>query len=219
MFKPIIFQVGAIIAVGVIIGAGDAYVFRPIKVSREVEKIPTPPAPDQPAPTQPATTQPATTQTATTQTSTTQADPSKSSVQPTPATSAPAPVDSTYRPTPQGELPAGHITLDQAKAWHDQQAATFVDSRKRESFIAAHIPGAYRIELHDFSQGDPQILAVIPRDGIVIVYCTGGNCDESEKVAQMLDGSGYKKVYVLHDGIPGWQAMGWPVETGPGIQE
>ena len=60
------------------------------------------------------------------------------------------------------------------------------------------------------------MLAAIPRDATLVVYCNGGNCDESEQVAKLINGSGYQKVYVMHDGIPGWQAMGYPSEEGEG---
>ena len=45
---------------------------------------------------------------------------------------------------------------------------------------------------------------MIPRSSVLVVYCSGGDCDESEAVARMLTGSGYKSTYVMHDGIPGW---------------
>ena len=125
-----------------------------------------------------------------------------------------APVGTTpIKPTPKGELPAGQITIDEARNLYDQQA-TFVDARKIDPYKLGHVKGAWRIELADFSAGDPPILAMFARDSVIVVYCSGGHCDESEAVARMLTGSGYRKVYVMHDGIPVWTDLGHPVVKG-----
>ncbi len=135
----------------------------------------------------------------------------------TPAASTLKPGDPGWLPTEKAALPKGQITLDEAKKLYDT-AASFVDARRKEDYEQGHIKGAMRINLKSFENGDPPLLAMIPRDAIVVVYCSGGNCDESEHVADFMANSGYKKVYVIHDGYPGWKAMGWPVETGEGIQ-
>lgn len=123
-----------------------------------------------------------------------------------------------FTPTPKDKLPKGQVTLDEARAAYDQGLADgmtfFVDSRKKEEFVAGHILGALRIDSKSFESGDPPELSLIPRDAIVIVYCNGGQCDESENVAKWITSSGYKRVYVLHDGFPGWKALGHPVGVG-----
>ena len=131
---------------------------------------------------------------------------------PPPAATAPAFVFAT-----EADLKSkpGQITVAQAKALFDQQAF-FIDARKAEHYTLAHIKGAYRMAEADFQFGNPPMLAAIPRDATLVVYCSGGNCDESEQVAKLIGFSGYKRVYVLHDGLPGWQAMNYPIETGEG---
>lgn len=192
--KSIVLQTGGIIFVGLAIGVADAFVLRPLEVERKDPGVPVvTPGPS--------------------------AQPKAPMPKPdAPQAVAPSPAGTTnFSPTAQDAMPKGHITLTLAKQLFDAQSAIFVDARKMELFEAAHIAGAFKIELHDFQQGDPQILMMIPRDSQVVIYCTGGNCDESEKVAQMMQGSGYAKCFVLHDGLPGWQAMGWPTEQGRGM--
>lgn len=133
----------------------------------------------------------------------------------TPSTAKPG--EPGWHPTPKSALPAGQITIDEAKAFFDQGAA-FVDTRKSDEYQAGHIKDAFRISLSNFKTGDPALLGMIPRDSVVICYCNGGQCDESEAVARMFSNSGYTKVYVLHDGFPGWKAMNLPINTGPGIE-
>ncbi len=221
-------QIGIILLVGSAIGAADALILRPIQFGRAAPppidlparaagnatspgttpktgtETPATPAPAAPAPVVPAPATPA------------PATPAPAAAQPTaPASPAAAPA-ADFKPTPKDKLPTGHITLDDAKALFDA-GASFIDSRRKELYEQSRVPGALRVELSDFSKGDPQALMLVPRDAFVVVYCNGGNCDESEKVAQMLNNSGYTKVYVLHDGLPGWVNMGWSTESGPGL--
>lgn len=134
-----------------------------------------------------------------------------------PATS-PAPATGAFVQTPKDQLPKGQVTIDEAKAAYDQgltdNMTFFIDSRKVEDFTAGHVLNAMRMDTKSFETGDPLELSLIPREAIVIVYCNGGHCDESENVAKRIQGSGYKKVYVMHDGLPGWKALGHPIGTG-----
>lgn len=219
-------QVGAIVAIGAAIGVADAFVFRPISLTRETPpELPqglggATPRPDNtnpavsPAPAIPTPT-PTPTPTPPTPATTTSDVPA---VAPGPAAGAPAAAGGGFPFTAKDKMPAGHITVDEAKGLYDQ-GATFIDTRKSDVYQAGHVANAFRIELASFSGGDPPMLAMIPRDAFIVAYCTGGHCDESEAVARMLDGSGYKKVYVMHDGFPGWQAKGFPVETGKGMDQ
>lgn len=212
----IILQVFVILLLGTLIGAADAFYFRPIKMGREAPPpLDLAPASKHSAPvatTPPQSTPPETKPTETKPAPTPPQQPASTNAS-TPTSAAP----SGFTPTPKSSLPPGHITLDEAKSLFDAQA-TFIDSRNVAEYEKSHIQGAFRLELHDFlATPNPPILAMIPREGNVVVYCKGGNCDESEKVAEMLSNSGYTRVYVLHDGLPGWLAMNWPHESGAGV--
>lgn len=184
--KSVFGQVVVLCALGGAIGVADAFVFRPV----ELHRAPPPPL-ETPKPSGDKPTQP---------------------IPPVPT--PPAPAGATpIKLTPKDQLPPGHVTIEDAKAQFDA-GATFIDTRKIEPYKLGHVRGAFRIELADFSSGNPPILAMIARDSIVIVYCSGGHCDESEAVARMMTGSGYKRVYVMHDGIPAWTHLGHPVVTG-----
>ncbi len=184
--KSMLGQAVAIIAIGAAIGTADAFAFRPISLTREAPP-PLNANPDQKTP--------------------------KQSPPVMPPPTVPAPI--AFKETSKTELAnkPGQITVTEARALFDQQA-TFIDARKLDPYKLGHVKGAWRLELSDFDAGDPQFLALIPRSSVLVVYCSGGHCDESEAVARMLTGSGYKSTYVMHDGIPGWTALGHPVTTG-----
>lgn len=118
-------------------------------------------------------------------------------------------------PTPAGELPKGHITIEQAAALYDQQAF-FVDARRKEVYVEGHVANAFRADMASFKDSTPGWVSALPKDMLLVVYCNGGDCDESEHVAQLLNASGFSAVYIMHDGYPGWKAAGLPVETGEG---
>jgi rhodanese-related sulfurtransferase len=46
----------------------------------------------------------------------------------------------------------------------------------------------------------------------ILVYCNGERCWKSYKSAIRLVRAGYKKVYWLREGFPGWYEKGYPVE-------
>ena len=184
-------------------------IIKPVKTDREAPpELPPIPAGGTQAtntrPAQPSSTQPAPVQ-----------SPTPEIASPTIPAASSTPATAPFKFSTKEDLKEkkGHITVEEAKGLFDA-SAIFIDSRKPEPFAAGHVKDAYRLELADFRDGDPALLGLIPRDSYVVVYCSGGHCDESEAVAQMMDASGYKKVYVMHDGFPGWQAAGHPVATG-----
>lgn len=233
--RGIIIQAAALIALGGSIGVADAYL-RPVKLERAKDEFTLPVAPTpvkstdgssqpaqtqsvhtqpvqpqpvqpQPVPTQPAQTQPVQTQ---------PANPAPAVPQPPSGDATTAP--GAFVPTPKAELPKGQITLEEAKAAFDTGNVNIVDARTREKFAEGHLPGAVRLELKDFMDSVPAKLGLLDRAKMVIVYCGGGHCDESERVAEQLEGSGCKPIFIIHDGFPGWKAMGYPVEVGEDIE-
>ena len=85
-----------------------------------------------------------------------------------------------------------------------------VDTRKPESFQAAHIPGA--INLHH-AKITAETTATWSKDPTYVVYCAGIHCNASTKGAAKLADLGFK-VKELLDGLDGWKKEGYPVETG-----
>jgi rhodanese-related sulfurtransferase len=133
----------------------------------------------------------------------------------TPAPTDQNPAQTTAQAAPAGELPKGHITIEQASGLYDQQAF-FVDARRKEVYVEGHVANAFRADMESFKNSTPSWVSALPKDMLLVVYCNGGDCDESEHVAQLLNASGFTAVYIMHDGFPGWKSAGLPVETGEG---
>lgn len=116
--------------------------------------------------------------------------------------------------TDAASMPEGHITIEQAYGLYEM-GAQFVDARRLDEYQSGHVANAFRIALADFDAGRPVNLdfmqSMMPDlSSPVVVYCGGGDCDESKQVARMLNSFGFPNVYVMHDGYPGWVAAGHP---------
>jgi rhodanese-related sulfurtransferase len=98
-----------------------------------------------------------------------------------------------------------------------QGLTVFIDARNEAQFASGHIPGAwpfdhYRPQLHL-----PAVLPVCLAALRVVVYCAGGECEDSEFAAVMLRESGVPaaNLFVYPGGMTDWVARGQPVEIGP----
>ncbi len=203
-FRSIWLQALALVGVGAAIGLADSMI-RPVMIQR-------PPPP------------PLATAAGATGTQAPAADPPVKPAPTPPGTTVKPPDGAPAVPPPAGEVltadlvAKGHITVAQALGLYGEQAY-FIDARRQEEYEAGHVAGSFRVTLAAFSGKTPPIVGGLPRDGKVVVYCVGGNCDESEAVAKQMNLMGFVNVYVMHAGFPGWKDAGHPVETGPGVQE
>jgi len=86
---------------------------------------------------------------------------------------------------------------------------TLVDTRHRDAFAAGHIPGAVSLPYADI---DETTLEVLPRDRLVVTYCSGPACNAATKGAAALAALGYQ-VKEMPAGLEYWQRAGYRVET------
>lgn len=98
----------------------------------------------------------------------------------------------------------------------DQELIVFVDARDESHYLAGHVPGAYPFDRYRLESDLPSLLPVCQTAETIVIYCTGGNCDDSEFAAITLRdaGVGNDKLFVYSGGITEWQSKGLPLETG-----
>jgi len=108
------------------------------------------------------------------------------------------------------------------KLFHDprarQNAILFIDARDEDHYQAGHIPGA--MEFYPYYPGKylADVLTPCQVAEQIVVYCTGGECEDSESAALFLrDSAGVPgaKLFVYAGGMTEWEAAGLPVESGP----
>jgi rhodanese-related sulfurtransferase len=96
----------------------------------------------------------------------------------------------------------------------DQETIIFVDARDDRSYKEGHIPGAYQLDHYHPDQYLAPVLGACQSALTVVVYCTGGNCEDSEFAALMLAEAGVprEKLWVYPGGFAQWATNGLPVE-------
>jgi rhodanese-related sulfurtransferase len=98
----------------------------------------------------------------------------------------------------------------------EQELFIFIDSRAEAHYLEGHVPGAY---LFDHYRAENYLATVLPACRMadkILVYCHGGNCEDSEFAAVILSDAGVPKerLLVYPGGFGEWTTNGLPVETG-----
>jgi rhodanese-related sulfurtransferase len=84
-----------------------------------------------------------------------------------------------------------------------------VDLRPAKEFQENRLPGARSIPMAELSKRFEEI----PKTGQVVLYCACTINEIAERVA-FLEFRGYRNIFVLLDGFPGWVKRGYPLEMG-----
>jgi rhodanese-related sulfurtransferase len=121
---------------------------------------------------------------------------------------------------PHPDKPYIEIHGDDVASLH-AKGVLFLDARRTSVYEQGHIPGArpFSVWESDIDDKVNKLLAERsdPKDQNlpIVIYCSGGDCEDSHMLAQKLWGIGFNNVYVYKDGFPDWQKRGEPVHTGP----
>jgi len=111
------------------------------------------------------------------------------------------------------------IKYDDVKALHDA-GALFLDARRTSVYEQGHIAGARPFSVWE-SDVDDKVRKLFDERGEpaqqaqpIVVYCSGGDCEDSHMLAQKLWGIQFNNVYVYKDGYPDWVAHRGAAHTG-----
>jgi rhodanese-related sulfurtransferase len=138
----------------------------------------------------------------------------------TPKKPAPKPPQPEKTFTPHPDQAYIEIHGDDVEALH-KKGALFLDARRTSVYEQGHIPGArpFSVWESDIDEKVNKLFAERsdPRDQNlpIVIYCSGGDCEDSHMLARKLWGIQFNNVYVYKDGFPDWQKRGLPVHTGP----
>jgi rhodanese-related sulfurtransferase len=145
---------------------------------------------------------------------------SATSTAPTPHPPLPTPdEDPLKRFPPHPDKPYVEVAFADVK-WLHGKNVLFLDARRTSVFEQGHIAGArpYSVWESDIDdkvkklfdeRGDPSQQA-LP----IVIYCSGGDCEDSHMLAQKLWGIQFNNLYVYKDGFPDWQQHGEQIHTG-----
>jgi rhodanese-related sulfurtransferase len=124
--------------------------------------------------------------------------------------------------THAGDTSGNKIDLALAHELHQRammgEPIWFLDARREDDFTAGHIAGALWMMHTRVSSGDglDELAAFSsPELGdLLVIYCTGGDCQASEDTAILLEQAGYGNMAIMEAGYDDWVAAGYPTE-GP----
>jgi rhodanese-related sulfurtransferase len=171
------------------------------------------------------TTMPATTATV----AVTTTAPVPTTTQPATSTQAPIPAPPVAKPAapkvdlskyqPHPDKAYVEISGEEAAAFH-AAGTLFLDARRTSVFEAGHITGARTFSVWEADIDDKVNKLFEERSDPseqnkpIVIYCSGGACEDSHMLAQKLWGIQFNNVYVYKDGFPDWQKRGGAVKTG-----
>lgn len=96
--------------------------------------------------------------------------------------------------------------------------ALFLDARRTAAYEESHIAGARPYSVWEADVDDKVNTLYAERqdaqDQPIVIYCTGGACEDSHMLSQKLWGIQFNNVYVYKDGFPDWQKRGGAVRAG-----
>jgi rhodanese-related sulfurtransferase len=92
----------------------------------------------------------------------------------------------------------------------------FVDARDDQHYTTGHIPGAWQFHHYRPENYLPEVLPACLTAQQIVVYCGGGDCEDSEFAAIMLRDYGVprEKLFVYAGGYTEWTKLDLPVESG-----
>jgi len=143
----------------------------------------------------------------------------------TPAAPAPTTTTTLHAQPPTREFtvhpdkPYIEIAFNDVKSLHDKNVL-FLDARRTSVYEQGHIAGArtYSVWESDIDDKVQKLFAersdTAAQNLPIVIYCSGGDCEDSHMLAQKLWGIQFNNVYVYKDGFPDWQQHGAPVHTG-----
>ncbi len=106
----------------------------------------------------------------------------------------------------------------EAAAWLHARGALFLDARRTKDFAQGHVAGSRSFPIWESEVVKERVESLVAegREGNlpVVLYCSGGDCEDSHLLAQTLFGAGFENLLVYRDGFPDWVARGGAVSAG-----
>ena len=99
---------------------------------------------------------------------------------------------------------------------YQQGLVVFIDARAADHYAESHIPGAYALDRYHPEKDLAEDLTPCQNAEEVVVYCTGGECEDAEYTAIFLRDAGIpgQKIFVYGGGFEDWSSSHLPLEQG-----
>jgi rhodanese-related sulfurtransferase len=117
---------------------------------------------------------------------------------------------------PHPDKAAVDITPADVQLLH-RRGALFLDARRSSVYAEGHIAGARSLPVWE-SDIDARVKGLyeegLDQRAPIVIYCSGGNCEDSHMLAEKLYMVGFDNALIYRDGFPDWEKRGLPVSRG-----
>ena len=118
---------------------------------------------------------------------------------------------------PHPDKASADISGEDVMELHARKTVPFLDARRTSVYRDGHIAGARPFSVWE-SDVDEKVKAYFAegtdQSAPIVVYCSGGNCEDSHMLAEKLYLVGFDNVLIYKDGYPDWIQRGLPVTKG-----
>ncbi len=109
----------------------------------------------------------------------------------------------------------GGLTADAVFKHLSAGTATFVDAREPHEYEESHLRGSIHLPSSSVYANIDAVMS-LPPEGLVIVYCTGGQCEASHTVQRAMEEYGFTNVQIYEKG---WEEISSSGRFGEYIEQ
>ncbi len=102
------------------------------------------------------------------------------------------------------------ITIEQTIKLIETRNIVLIDARSEKEFFKSHLINAINVPFKNFDQHSEKIFNY-PIDTTLIIYCESFHCNQSHELAKLLSQFGFKKIFIMKDGIQEWINRDLPI--------
>jgi rhodanese-related sulfurtransferase len=115
-----------------------------------------------------------------------------------------------YGTTETADVAVPLVPIADAREWHADDEAVFVDARGAEAYETAHIAGAIHSEAPEGPDGEDPV-EQYDTDRRMVTYCGCPHHLSTLRAAAMI-GDGYVHTYAIDEGFGPWRENGYPMD-------
>jgi len=101
---------------------------------------------------------------------------------------------------------------DLVRQFSADPGVALIDARTIENFAMGHIPGAVSLPISRFDEFFPNRLERLRSARMLVVYCSGRTCSDSQELAWRLFQKGFKSLFLYKGGMEDWLEKGNAVQ-------
>ena len=101
---------------------------------------------------------------------------------------------------------------DMVRQFVSAHTAILLDARPPDEFASGHIPAARNLPVARFAEEFPRLTPALDGNAMIIVYCRGSSCEDSQLLAEKLHLGGLRIILVYRGGIEDWIGKGYGLE-------